>query len=441
LDWWLLINGRRAPFVGSGAARSHYRVYARLPSQLAVATRWGLLTAHLAAATPGVSSSCVIATGDFGEPLTRPNFGALETFVGNELGSQSYYTAHDERSVAAQLRNAYDAGCRDAVLYLNGNQGCQKSDQLTHYVLGQAQGPYVSLSSTHSHGVFKGIIKFEILTAPDLRASLLAVRKLHPDLGVTLIVEACHAGNWVSAINPKGKTPAADGVFTSVGPDEFSIGSLDPAGKSPSPFLGAVLGNAQKYLGDHASASLGRAIGAVAGQVKKELAAVGKALYGGKWPQDPQYSSSVSGQIVGHGAVVPCGSPSARVSVDLRFSRQSGQVLVAPPGRTVDFASSPTEPSIGQLGIVDICYGGAVTVKLTEQSKDGYVPAGWGLSSPERFPCKESGYEVSHTATCTVTFSADAIASAGSTGVSVEAVPVFCSPTNVSNHDPSCLAP
>jgi hypothetical protein len=40
-----------------------------------------------------------------------------------------------------------------------------------------------------------------------------------------------------------------------------------------------------------------------------------------------------------------------------------------------------------------------------------------------------------------VTFSADAIASAGSTGVFVEAVPVFCSPTSVSNHDPSCLAP
>jgi hypothetical protein len=389
-EWRPLVNRRNAAFMAARAAADpRYLVYANpAPAARRPAPAPALQTSG--ATTPGTSRSCIVASGDFGEPLTAPNFAALRSFAKSALGEGHYYEAHSLAEIGDAIARAQEAGCRDLVLYLNGNQGAGRRDDFYRWAQGLPWGPYVSLESFRQWPL--GAVKTKILTADDLRGELLRERVAHPDLRVTLVVEACHSGDFPAAINLPGQIPAADQIVTSVGADQLSIGPPDKLGRAPSPFLAAFTEAAGRYLPQHLDSSLGDAIGATAPQVQQQVTAAGAAMVGGEFPQSPQFvtTQEASGQVLPPaGADCPPASAQQRICqpppgkvlvvVSLHFMINpgaTGTISVSPPGRDVT-AGSPHGP------IPDIVFyadpGTALNFKATPGP--GTYFNGWQVTS------------------------------------------------------------
>jgi hypothetical protein len=105
--------------------------------------------------------------------------------------------------------------------------------------------------------------------------------------------------------------------------------------------------------------------------------------------------------------------------------------MASPPGQTFDYNSTRPIKGFASLreGTIDLCYGGPITVTLTERPENGWLPNGWILSSPSRWPCKETGHEGGPPPTCTVAFGGSTYDIDVDEGrIGLEAVPVFCKP-------------
>jgi hypothetical protein len=142
--------------------------------------------------------------------------------------------------------------------------------------------------------------------------------------------------------------------------------------------------------------------------------------------------------------LLPCDSPKVKVVLNLVLPVDAPSGIAGPgtPAGLVsvspDFNSTPPGPINRHTGKIDFCYGGPVTVTLTEQPENGWVPMGWQLASAQRFTCAQTRQEGGPT--CTITVSARAIAVGPPPHVGVEAVADFCSPIDAADHDPRCLS-
>jgi hypothetical protein len=367
MAWWPLVNGR--------AFRPPARRSRRAPAPARTA------------ATPGAANSRIIEIGDFGEPETRNNFQAWARFAIEATG-QPVIGVDDAVGLRAALRDAYTDGARDVVIYLNGHQftpnfGLDFSGRFQDWVNrvwnGTPPGPYVSLGS--SAGAAGHTWKQSALPASDLVAAIDSAKRVYADLKVSVVVEACGAGNFAPEL-----LGVADRYIASSSATKDSLAPR-PGGSAASAFSGVAIAAIGKVLAGAPLVDLSTALAEAEGAIVAQTPDAAEAQ-GAFWKQEPVVDRQVSGQIITPttctaenawrqiGDPARCDPPTGMIAVLLRVEFNGlqgvGTVDVSPAGETV---TGPTER--------DLYFYAApgAAIKVTATHGEGHYFLGWQVNN------------------------------------------------------------
>ncbi len=379
---WPLINGH--PWVPYAPARGR----ATDPRGL------GTLVAH-AAAGPPAPTSRIIEIGDFGDPQANIDFAAWARFA-NAATGRPVIKADDAASLLAAIRDAYNEGTPDVLIYANGHQLTPPPFETTwpknlrdrfwgwlNDTFGGTQpGPYISLATKTTSfptNLLGHTWKTKVITAKDVRDVITTAKRLYPGVKVTTVVEACGSGNFMKSLYG-----VSDRVITSVGPNVDSLGPPRGNSGAPSPFSQSVIKDVYgKLLGG--SGTVGNAAAQAEGQITDDTPAAAAQQEQGKFggqsladEQQPQTDQQVTAKLLGCQAKDAffgnCSAPKGKVAVDLGVwfttdENASGTMTIDPAGRTVSSFAPP--PAYGNPAIGDIFFYASPGEKITVTANHG----------------------------------------------------------------------
>jgi hypothetical protein len=457
LAWAPMVNGRRTVFLRSvaGYSSSRYRVF----TSAAARARSDGASSNARSAAPSVrrpeavaapapnlnlKGVCIVAAGATDdEELFRGDFKAV-----SDMASTLHVTlavAGTVSELSQTLSRASSNGCNHIVLFVIGH-GTPPPDIFAdgHPDVFAGGAPCVQFKGPdNGHGQaglddfvdrFWRVFSTNELCADQLKGILAG----HPGTKFDVEIESCFAGRFVPLLT---ELPNVASVGTASGPKRLAFGNIHGG---PSDFTGGVVKEVLRWANDPQFAK--ETGGNITGALEH-----GDQLYGqSHLDREPQVYDSVHGEIINYdkahpnGQYVPSPAPPAHGVVpcptdkgigaakfEIRITTSSGQgdgdVIVSPPGQKLQTRTGYTET-------FRFCFGGPVTVTLTEVASGSAKPGGWILESsvfPGRSPdrCRETGSNISlGVATCTVVFTREDVAWAQSRRLGfgvVDATPVF----------------
>ena len=377
------------PSVGSLRARARGRA-----ERAADPRGLGTLVAH-AAAGPPAPTSRIIEIGDYGDPQANIDFAAWARFA-NAATGRPVIKADDAASLLAAIRDAYNEGTPDVLIYANGHQLTPPPFETTwpknlrdrfwgwlNDTFGGTQpGPYISLATKTTSfptNLLGHTWKTKVITAKEVRDVITTAKRLYPGVKVTTVVEACGSGNFMKSLYG-----VSDRVITSVGPNVDSLGPPRGNSGAPSPFSQSVIKDVYgKLLGG--SGTVGNAAAQAEGQITDDTPAAAAQQEQGKFggqsladEQQPQTDQQVTAKLLGCQAKDAffgnCSAPKGKVAVDLGVwfttdENASGTMTIDPAGRTVSSFAPP--PAYGNPAIGDIFFYASPGEKITVTANHG----------------------------------------------------------------------
>lgn len=212
LNWWPLVNGKDAVFLGRGRFNRRYQVYADVPGNLSfTAPRRAdprMVAADVKVPKGGLAGECIISIGLRKDPQFAQDFagmaGVFVTLQQAGTGMQAFaskprdgtqWDEADGDDLEEDIASIIPGGCKDILIYIDGH-GRAEANGPPSVLTGKKWGK-TGEKNAAGEDLYEGHNSY--VTAGDLQRILTRF----PTTGFKLKIDACYSGRFVDALPRK----------------------------------------------------------------------------------------------------------------------------------------------------------------------------------------------------------------------------------------------